>query len=123
MSQLSSLRNVAPRAVAANASNVAKTRAARMRRTIACSTALSCRALTILLNLLLGFIPTLILGASIAAGVDDDAGHRRVFLLIYGLWAFTLAGWNWLESSHVAWIVLWALFGAVALTLWLIRRR
>jgi Na+/melibiose symporter-like transporter len=78
---------------------------------------------TIFLNLLLGFVPTLILGASIAAGIEDDAGHRRVFLLIYGLWAFTLAGWNWLESAHVAWIVLWALFGAVALTLWFIRRR
>jgi hypothetical protein len=78
---------------------------------------------TILLNLLLGFVPTLILGASIAAGVDDDAHHRRVFLLIYGLWAFTLAGWNWLESSHVAWIVLWALFGAGAIGLWWVRRR
>jgi hypothetical protein len=78
--------------------------------------------LTIFLNLLLGFIPALILGASIAAGIEDDAGHRRVFLLIYGLWAFTLAGWNWLESAHVAWIVLWALFGAVSLALWLRRR-
>jgi hypothetical protein len=78
---------------------------------------------TILLNLLLGFVPTLILGASIAGGVDDDASHRRVFLLIYGLWAFTLAGWNWLESSHVAWIVLWALFGAVAFVLWFVRAR
>jgi Na+/melibiose symporter-like transporter len=78
--------------------------------------------LTILLNLLLGFVPALILGASIAAGIEDDAGHRRVFLLIYGLWAFTLAGWNWLESAHVAWIVVWALFGAVAMALWLRRR-
>jgi hypothetical protein len=77
---------------------------------------------TILLNLLLGFVPALILGASIAAGIEDDAGHRRVFLLIYGLWAFTLAGWNWLESAHVAWIVLWVLFGAVSLGLWLRRR-
>jgi hypothetical protein len=77
---------------------------------------------TILLNLLLGIVPTLILGASIAAGIEDDAGHRRVFLLIYGLWAFTLAGWNWLESAHVAWIVLWALFGAVSFGLWLRRR-
>lgn len=74
------------------------------------------------LNLLLGFVPTLILGASIAAGVEDDAGHRRTFLLVYGLWAFTLAGWNWLESSHVAWVVLWAVFGAVAMGLWLHRR-
>lgn len=79
--------------------------------------------MTILLNALLGFVPTLILGASIAAGVDDDASHRRVFLLIYGLWAFTLAGWNWLESSHLAWVVLWALFGTVALALWFVRRR
>ena len=29
--------------------------------------------MTLLFNLLLGFIPTLILGASIAAGVEDDA--------------------------------------------------
>jgi len=79
--------------------------------------------LTILLNVLLGFVPALILGASIAAGIEDDAGHRRVFLLIYGFWAFTLAGWNWLESAHVAWIVLWAAFGAVALILWLRSRR
>ena len=78
---------------------------------------------TVLINIGLGFVPTLILGASIAAGVDDDARHRRVFLLIYGLWAFTLAGWNWLESSHVAWIVLWAAFGLVALVLWFLRGR
>ena len=79
--------------------------------------------MTILLNLLLGFIPTLILGASIAAGVEDDAGHRRTFLLVYGLWAFTLAGWNWLESSHPVWVVLWAVFGAVALVMWFTRRK
>jgi hypothetical protein len=78
---------------------------------------------TTLLNLLLGFIPTLILGASIAAGVEDDARHRRVFLLVYGLWAFTLAGWNWLESAHVAWIVLWLAFGLVAMLLWRYHRR
>lgn len=87
-------------------------------------TACTLRArVTILLNLFLGFVPTLILGASIAAGVDDDARHRRVFLLIYGLWAFTLAGWNWLESSHYGWIVLWALFGTIALGMWFARRR
>ena len=73
--------------------------------------------MTLLLNLLLGIIPTLILGASIAAGVEDDAHHRRVFLLVYALWAFTLAGWNWLESAHVAWIVLWILFGLGAVAL------
>lgn len=73
---------------------------------------------TVLLNLLLGAIPTLILGASIAAGVEDDARHRRVFLLVYALWALTLAGWNWLESAHVVWVVLWVAFGLVALALW-----
>lgn len=73
--------------------------------------------MTIFLNILLGLVPALILGASIAAGVDDDARHRRVFLLVYGLWALTLALWNWLESSHVAWIIVWALFGVVALAL------
>ena len=78
--------------------------------------------MTILLNLALGFIPTLILGASISAGVEDDAHHRRVFLLVYGLWAFTLAGWNWLESTHVAWVVLWSLFGVVAMGMWLRRK-
>jgi hypothetical protein len=71
--------------------------------------------MTILLNLVLGFVPTLILGASIAAGVEDDANHRRVFLLVYALWAFTLAGWNWLESAHPAWVVVWVAFGLVAL--------
>ena len=71
----------------------------------------------LLLNLALGFIPTLILGASIAAGVEDDSRHRRVFLLVYALWAFTLAGWNWLESAHVAWVIVWVAFGLVALAL------
>jgi hypothetical protein len=74
--------------------------------------------LTLFLNLILGIIPTLALAASIASGVEDDARHRRVFLLVYGLWAFTLAGWNWLESSHVAWIALWGTFGIVAIVMW-----
>ncbi len=73
--------------------------------------------MTLVLNVLLGIIPTLILGASIAAGVEDDARHRRVFLLVYGLWAFTLAGWNWLESAHGAWVILWVVFGVVAIAL------
>lgn len=73
--------------------------------------------MTLILNLALGIIPTLILGASIAAGIEDDARHRRVFLLVYALWAFTLAGWNWLESAHGAWIVVWVVFGLVAIAL------
>lgn len=79
--------------------------------------------MTIFLNILLGIVPTLILGASIAAGVEDDARHRRVFLLVYALWAFTLAGWNWIGSAHPAWIVLWAAFGLVALVVWRYHRR
>ena len=78
--------------------------------------------MTLLLNILLGIIPTLILGASIAAGIEDDAAHRRVFLLVYALWAFTLAGWNWLESSHVAWVALWLAFAIIA-TVWLAATR
>ncbi|HYO75239.1 MAG TPA: hypothetical protein VE010_02150 [Thermoanaerobaculia bacterium] len=74
--------------------------------------------MTLLLNLALGFVPTLILGASIAAGIEDDAQHRRVFLLVYGLWAFTLAGRNWLESAHPAWVVLWSVFGVIAIVWW-----
>lgn len=79
--------------------------------------------MTTVLNLLLGFVPALILGASISAGVEDDARHRRVFLLVYGLWAFTLAGWNWLESSHVAWVMLWGGVGVVTLAVWFLRGR
>ena len=79
--------------------------------------------MTTLFNLLLGFVPTLILGASIAAGVDDDAHHRRVFVLVYGLWAFTLAGWNWLESAPVGWTILWIAFGVLALGWLALRRR
>lgn len=79
--------------------------------------------MTTLLNIILGIVPAVILSASISAGVDDDAGHRRVYLLVYGLWAFTLAGWNWLESAHVAWIALWLVFGVVALTMWMARSR
>ncbi|HET7436003.1 MAG TPA: hypothetical protein VFN10_14940 [Thermoanaerobaculia bacterium] len=74
------------------------------------------------LNILLGIIPTLILGASIAAGVEDDRHHRKMFLLVYGLWAITLAMWNWMRSTHPAWIVLWSAFGVIALALSFRRR-
>ena len=79
--------------------------------------------MTILLNLALGFIPALILGASIAAGTDDDARHRRVFLLVYGLWAFTLAIGNWIKSGSPFWIGVWIVFGVIALALSFRRER
>ena len=78
--------------------------------------------MTIFLNLLLGFVPALILGASISAGVEDDAGHRRVFLLVYGLWALTLAGWNWITRAHMAWVFVWAAVGVAVLVAWGTRR-
>jgi hypothetical protein len=71
-----------------------------------------------LLNILFGLVPTLILGASIAAGTEDDAAHRRVFLLVYGLWALTLAMWNWMRSYPAGWIGLWSAAGVAALA-WL----
>lgn len=73
--------------------------------------------MTTLLNLLFGLAPLLILGASQAAGTDDGPRHRRVFLLVYGLWAFTLAIGNWIKSGNTFWIVLWIVFGVVALTI------
>jgi hypothetical protein len=69
------------------------------------------------INLLLGFLPALILGASIAAGIDDDRRHRRMFLLVYGLWSLTLAMWNWMRSAHAGWIALWSLAGVAALVM------
>ena len=69
----------------------------------------------LVLNIAFGLIPTFILGASIAAGVDDDRHHRKMFLLVYGLWAITLSMWNWMRSYPVAWIAVWAVFGVIAL--------
>ena len=68
-----------------------------------------------ILNIVFGFIPTLILGGSIAAGVDDDRHHRRIFVLVYGLWSITLAMWNWMRSAPAAWVVLWSIAGLIAL--------
>jgi hypothetical protein len=68
-----------------------------------------------ILNVVFGFIPTLILGASIAAGVEDDRHHRRTFFLVYGLWSITLAMWNWMRSAPLAWIAIWLIAGVAAL--------
>lgn len=78
----------------------------------------------IALNLILGVIPTLVLAGSIAAGIEDDRTHRRMFVLVYGLWALTLAMWNWMRSYPVAWIVMWGVAGVIALVwTFLLRRR
>jgi len=75
-----------------------------------------------ILNIIFGLIPTLILGASIAAGVDDDRSHRRMFLFVYGLWSITLAMWNWMRSAPAAWITLWIAAGVIALGICLTTR-
>jgi uncharacterized membrane protein YqgA involved in biofilm formation len=70
---------------------------------------------TLLINIALGILPALILGASFAAGIEDDRQHRRMFLFVYGLWSITLAMWNWMRSAPTPWIVLWLIAGAGAL--------
>jgi hypothetical protein len=77
---------------------------------------------TTALNIALGLLPLLILGGSIAAGIDDDRRHRTMFLLVYGLWAITLAMWNWMRSWPAGWIALWAVAGGVSLLLATLRR-
>ena len=75
-----------------------------------------------IINLALGLLPLLILGGSIAAGIDDDRRHRTMFLLVYGLWALTLAMWNWMRSWPAAWIAVWSAAGVLALAAATIRR-
>jgi uncharacterized membrane protein YqgA involved in biofilm formation len=70
---------------------------------------------TLLINIALGILPALILGASFAAGIEDDRQHRRMFLFVYGLWSITLAMWNWMRSAPAPWVVLWLIAGAGAL--------
>jgi hypothetical protein len=77
----------------------------------------------LLLNLVLGLVPTLIFAGSIAAGTVDDRRHRLTFALVYGLWALTLAMWNWMRSAPVGWVVVWAVAGALALIWFAAKRR
>jgi hypothetical protein len=76
----------------------------------------------VLFNLLLGIVPTLVLAASIAGGIDDDRQHRRMFLFVYGLWAITLAMWNWMRSASEAWVVVWAVAAVLAIAFLRLRR-
>jgi hypothetical protein len=83
--------------------------------------------MTVLINILLGLLPTMILAGAIAsderapveervAGTTADRrSQRTMFLLIYGLWSLTLAMWNWMRSTPWPWIALWALAGIAAL--------
>ena len=73
--------------------------------------------MSVVANLLLGILPLIILGASWAAGIADDRQHRRTFVFVYGLWALTLAMWNWMRSAPVGWIVLWGVLAVAALGL------
>ncbi len=77
----------------------------------------------LLLNILLGVVPAVILGGSIAAGVEDDRRHRLMFLLVYGLWSLTLAMWNWMRSAPIGWILLWAVVGVVSLVMCAVMRK
>jgi hypothetical protein len=76
-----------------------------------------------LFNIILGIVPTFVLGGSIAAGIDDDREHRRMFLFIYSLWAITLGMWNWMRSAPVAWTALWLAAGVIALAFSFRRKR
>jgi hypothetical protein len=70
---------------------------------------------THLLNIALGILPLIILGASWAAGTEDDRQHRRTFVFVYGLWSLTLAMWDWMRSAPPAWIAVWLVVGVIAL--------
>ena len=74
-------------------------------------------------NLALGILPTLVLAGSIAAGIDDDRHHRRVFLLVYGLWAITLSMWNWMRTAPLGWTVVWLVAGILTLSITFATRR
>lgn len=71
--------------------------------------------MTHLLNIALGILPLIILGASWAAGTEDDRQHRRTFVFVYGLWSLTLAMWDWMRSAPPAWIAVWLVVGVIAL--------
>jgi hypothetical protein len=81
----------------------------------------------ILFNIFLGFIPTFALAWSMAADESkpvaervvasnaDRVKQRTIFLLVYGLWAVSLAMWNWMRTYPTGWIAFWALAGIIAL--------
>ena len=92
---------------------------------------------TIVLNLILGLIPTFALAWSIAADErradqdrvvhsdNDRLQHNIVFSLVYGLWGLTMAMWNWMRSEPAGWIIFWSILGVAGLLTWrlLIRKK
>jgi len=84
---------------------------------------------SIIFNVVLGLIPTMALAWSIAADerkpqaekVVTTSGDRldqnMIFALIYGLWGFTMAMWNWMNDRSISWIASWLGVGLVGLVL------
>ena len=82
---------------------------------------------TILLNIALGLIPTIALAWSIAADEKKPADEKVVassadrrdqnviFALVYGLWGFTMAMWNWMNDRSGVWIGSWLIAGIAGL--------
>ena len=76
------------------------------------------------INIILGLLPAFVLGASISTNADEDEGRRRnLFFLVYGLWALTLAGWNWMRGNYIAWVIIWGTGGVIALASCVFTRR
>lgn len=87
------------------------------------------------MNIVLGFFPTLALAWVIAADArvkpgervvndeDDSRAQRKIFLLIYALWAPTLAMWNWMRSVAPAIVVFWLCAGGVSAVLYFWEKR
>jgi hypothetical protein len=82
---------------------------------------------TLLLNIALGLIPAFALAWSIAADehkptvekVVASSSDRRdqniIFALVYGLWGFTMAMWNWMNDRSMVWIASWLVAGVLGL--------
>lgn len=91
--------------------------------------------MTLLVNVVLGLFPTLALAWVIAADARanpeervvaderDSHAQRRIFLLIYALWAPTLAMWNWMRSVTSLVVAFWLVAACVSAALYFLERR
>lgn len=91
----------------------------------------------VLLNLFLGLVPAMALAWSVAAderknseekvvGSEKDRLQQNIiFSLVYGLWGFTMAMWNWMRTEPVGWAIFWLVLGVAGVVLCrvLVRRR